>query len=117
MRKSARTGLLAAVALSATALVGLLGPSSASAATGAVCVPTPPPYPVTTQAEIMSSTTTPKHNEKFEVSGLHYLGDENVKIYIGGHLGASCDPASYTGGIFVGTGHTDGSGAFDPSVT
>ena len=116
MRKSARTGLLAALALSATALIGLLGPTSASAASGTNCVPVQK-YPVGTQAEIQTSTTTPKKGGQFKVSGVRYLGSEDVKIYVGGTVTNNCDPASYHGGIFVGTGHTNQSGAFDPTVT
>jgi hypothetical protein len=72
---------------------------------------------VTTQAQIQSSTTTPASGEKFEASGINYVANEDVKIYIGGSIGSPCDPTSYSGGQFVGTGHTDASGHFDPQVT
>jgi hypothetical protein len=54
--------------------------------------------------------------EKFEVSGEHFVKNEPVKIYIGGSLGVPCDSSSYTPGTFVGTGHTDADGNFDPQV-
>jgi hypothetical protein len=79
--------------LSALAVVGMIAASVfyAQSASG---------YPVGTQAEIFSSTTTPFVGETIEVSGKHYHPLEDVTLTIDG--------------IFVGTAHTDVNGAFDP---
>lgn len=61
-----------------------------------------PTYPPTTQAQVLSSTTTPFQGQTIKVSGLNYFADEDVKLYIGG--------------IYVGVGHTDSAGSFDPPV-
>ena len=114
MRKSVRTGLLTAVALSATALVGLFGPTSANAAPTGCGANL---YPPKVQAQIQTSTTTPASGASFEASGINYVANENVKIYIGGSVGSPCNPSTYTGGTLVGTGHTDSAGKFDPSIT
>ena len=114
MRKSVRTGLLAAVAISATAFVGLFGPTSANAAPTGCGANL---YPPKVQAQVETSTTTVSAGENFEVSGINYVANESVKIYVGGSVGSPCVPSSYTGGTFVGTGHTDATGAFDPQVT
>jgi hypothetical protein len=72
-------------------------------------------------AEIFASTTSPQPGEHIEVSGAHYEAHESVAIYIGGTVTAkvvnSICQLTLSGGIRVGTGHTDGNGAFDPQVT
>ncbi|MEO6885997.1 MAG: hypothetical protein ABI232_06895 [Jatrophihabitantaceae bacterium] len=77
-------------------------------------------YPVTTCSQVATSTTSPYVGEVFEVSGAGYHANEDVKIYVGGTVthrsGTTCG-LILTGGTFVGTGHTGGSGAFDPPVT
>jgi hypothetical protein len=77
-------------------LLSVVAMQSASAANNA-------PYPPTTQAVISTSTTTPYQGQHIEVSGMTYHASEDVKLYIGGQ--------------FVGTGHTDSAGSFDPLVT
>jgi hypothetical protein len=59
-------------------------------------------YPPSPHATIMSSTTTPSVGETIEASGVAYCPDEDVRITLAG--------------TFVGTTHTDGTGAFDPPV-
>ena len=112
MRKSIWTALLSAVGLFAAAVAVLLVPTSASAVDCTIGS-----YPPGTQAEIAVSTNTPVAGETIEVSGQQYEANESVDIYIGGSLGAPCNPDDVTLGTFVGTAHTDGSGAFDPPVT
>jgi hypothetical protein len=72
-------------------------------------------------AEIFASTTSPQPGAHIEVSGAHYEANESVAIYIGGTVTAkvvnSICTLTLSGGIRVGTGHTDGNGAFDPQVT
>ena len=60
-------------------------------------------YPVVPGATVQASTTTPNIGQKIEASGIKYCPNEDVDITIGGQ--------------HVGTGHTDGSGTFDPEVT
>jgi hypothetical protein len=83
--------------LAALAVLGLFMTALLHAQAGSAA-----PYPPTTQAQIMASTTTPFQKQKIEVSGLHYHANEDVRLTIGG--------------IFVGTAHTDASGSFDPPV-
>lgn len=101
--------LLAALAGVVTVL-GCLGWGAAAATA----------YPVATCSQVASSTTSPYVGEVFEVSGAGYHANEDVKIYVGGTVthrsGTTCG-LILTGGILVGTGHTDASGAFDPPVT
>jgi hypothetical protein len=59
-------------------------------------------YPPSPHAMIMSSTTTPALNETIEASGAAYCPDADVRLTLDG--------------AFVGTTHTDGTGAFDPPV-
>jgi hypothetical protein len=59
-------------------------------------------YPVVPGATVQSSTTRPKVGAKIEVSGIKYCPNEDVRITISGK--------------FVGTGHTDDQGSFDPQV-
>ena len=59
-------------------------------------------YPPAPHATIMASTTTPFLNETIEASGTAYCPDEDVRLTLAGK--------------FVGTTHTDGTGAFDPPV-
>jgi hypothetical protein len=59
-------------------------------------------YPPSPHAMIMSSTTTPALNETIEASGSAYCPNEDVRLTLAG--------------TFVGTTHTDGTGAFDPPV-
>jgi hypothetical protein len=66
-----------------------------------VC-PHPKPYPPSPHATVQSSTTHPRVGQHIEASGIHYCPNEDVTITIGGH--------------FVGTGHTNGVGTFDPDV-
>ena len=95
---------LAVTCLAAVALVA--APAMASAASGGLhaIAPTCPSanYPPAPNATVMSSTTTPFVGQKIEVSGSAYCPDEDVRLTIGG--------------TFVGTAHTDGTGAFDPSA-
>jgi hypothetical protein len=76
-------------------------------------------YPVSTCSQIAASTTSPYVGETLEVSGAGFHLNEDVKIYIGGSVshrsGTTCG-LILTGGVFVGTGHTDAQGAFDPLV-
>jgi hypothetical protein len=95
---------LVVACLAAVALVA--APAVASAASGGLhaIAPTCPAanYPPTPNATVMSSTTTPFIGQKLEVSGSAYCPDEDVRLTIGG--------------TFVGTAHTDATGAFDPSA-
>jgi hypothetical protein len=59
-------------------------------------------YPPEPNATVMASTTTPFAGQKIEASGTVYCPDEDVTLTIAGK--------------FVGTAHTDASGAFDPQV-
>lgn len=91
--------------LSALLTLGLLltGVLFATAARSAPTDPGGPCYPPgTCHAQIFSSTTTPFQGDTIKVSGKFYLPNEDVRLTIGG--------------IFVGTAHTDGDGAFDPPV-
>ncbi|MDT4971668.1 MAG: hypothetical protein QOG22_1811 [Pseudonocardiales bacterium] len=74
--------------------------SSAATAAAATCGSG---YPVTTQASIASSTTTPFVGESIKVSGTCYHANEDVAITIGG--------------VSVGTAHTDANGSFELTVT
>jgi hypothetical protein len=72
-------------------------------------------------AEISASTTTPNPGEQIEVSGSHYEANEDVAIYIGGtatvtEVNSVCQ-VTLTGGIRVGTAHTNSNGSFEPAVT
>jgi hypothetical protein len=64
--------------------------------------PHPQPYPPAPNATVQSSTTHPNVGQHIEASGIHYCPDEDVRLTIGG--------------TFVGTGHTDSVGTFDPQV-
>ena len=70
--------------------------------TAAPACPHPKPYPPSPNATVQSSTTHPKVGQKIEASGVHYCPTEDVTITIGGK--------------FVGTGHTNAAGTFDPQV-
>jgi hypothetical protein len=74
----------------------------AGAATAPAACPHPVPYPPAPNATVQSSTTHPKVGQQIEASGIHYCPTEDVRLTIGGK--------------FVGTGHTDATGAFDPQV-
>jgi hypothetical protein len=74
----------------------------AAAATAAGCGSSQG-YPPSPDATVQVSTTRPHVGERIKVSGVNYCPDEDVRITIGG-----------TG---VGSAHTDGNGAFDPTVT
>jgi hypothetical protein len=60
-------------------------------------------YPPSPHATIMASTTTPSVGETIEASGTAYCADEDVRLTLAGR--------------YVGTTHTDSTGAFDPPVT
>jgi hypothetical protein len=59
-------------------------------------------YPPTVGATVQASSLNVRINETIEVSGNHFCANENVRITLGSTL--------------VGTGHTNGSGSFDPAV-
>jgi hypothetical protein len=59
-------------------------------------------YPPSPHATIMSSTTTPLVGQTIEASGTAYCPNEDVRLTLAG--------------AFVGTTHTDGTGAFDPPL-
>lgn len=92
-------GLLAMTAL-AVPFAAHAAPVSAAAAP-AKC-PHPLPYPPFPNATVQSSTTHPHVGDKIEASGIHYCPNEDVRITIGAK--------------FVGTGHTNSVGTFDPQV-
>ena len=83
--------------LSAIAATGLLTGTLFIGASAAVAAPYPPH-----QAIVTSSTTTPFQGQTIKVGGITYGPTEAVELKIGG--------------IFVGTGHTDAGGNFDPNV-
>lgn len=74
----------------------------AAAVTAVDSCPHPTPYPPSPNATVQSSSTHPTVGQHIEASGIHYCPDEDVTITIGG--------------AFVGTGHTDSTGKFDPDV-
>jgi hypothetical protein len=74
---------------------------AAAVATVDAC-PHPTPYPPSPNATVQASTTHPTVGQHIEASGIHYCPDEDVTITIAG--------------VFVGTGHTNGTGQFDPDV-
>jgi hypothetical protein len=74
----------------------------AAAVTTVDSCPHPTPYPPSPNATVQSSSTHPTIGQHIEASGIHYCPDEDVTITIGG--------------AFVGTGHTNSSGQFDPDV-
>ena len=95
---------LVALALAVIGFVALPAAASAAplrAAAAEVC-PGAPAYPPHPDATILSSTTTPAIGQKIDASGIVYCPNEDVRITIAG--------------AFVGTGHTDSSGSFDPQV-
>jgi hypothetical protein len=59
-------------------------------------------YPVVPGATVQASTTRPKVGQHIEASGIHYCPNEDVRVTIAGK--------------FVGTGHTDNNGSWDPEV-
>ena len=96
-------GLLATSAF-AVPVAAQAHPVAAKAVTAApkqVC-PHPTPYPPSPNATVQSSTTRPRVGQHIEASGIHYCPNEDVTITIAGQ--------------FVGTGHTDNAGTFDPGV-
>jgi hypothetical protein len=95
---STRRGLNGLVVLGlfvATLAVG----SSAAMATAATCGTG---YPVTTQAGIAASTTTPFVGESIQVSGTCFPANEDVAVTIGG--------------VSVGTAHADANGSVNLTV-
>lgn len=60
-------------------------------------------YPPTPNAMVESSATVVTVGQHIKVSGTHYCPNESVDLTIHGQD--------------VGTGHTDGNGSFDPTVT
>lgn len=86
---------LLALGLLLTGLVFAASPASAHACSSA-------PYPPSCAAEIFTDKSVVHRGEHFKVSGKTYVGNEDVLIYIHN--------------IFIGTGHTDATGAFDPEV-
>ena len=59
-------------------------------------------YPPSPHATLMASTTMPRLGETIEVSGVAFCANEAIRLTLAG--------------TFVGTAHTDGTGAFDPPV-
>jgi hypothetical protein len=74
-------------------------------------------YPPGTCPQISASTTTPHKGQHIEVSGSAFGPDESVALFIGGHVTVNGCSVVLSGGIRVGTAHTDATGAFDPQVT
>lgn len=114
MRKSVSAGIAAAMTVLAITVVGPALPASAApAACGNPVVGYPPGS--TSSAQLALSTTFAHPGDTVEVSGAHYRPNEAVTIYITGSM-TQCKPSTFTGGIKVGTGHTNASGSFDPAV-
>ena len=95
------TRLVAVLGLLIAAVV--FGAAGASAAPGRPFAsvgscPDSSPYPVTTPAEILASTTTPFIGQVIQVSGITYCANEDVKIYLRG--------------VYMETTHTDAQGSF-----
>ena len=92
--------------VAASALAGPVSAAPADAqpvrATPAGHCPGAQAYPPTPNATVEASSTAPAAGASIEASGVHYCGNEDVKITIAGKL--------------VGTAHTDGQGSFDPKV-
>jgi hypothetical protein len=95
---SKRRGLSVLVVLGLFVATLAFGSSAATAA-AATCGTG---YPVTTQASIAASTTTPFVGESIDVSGTCYHANEGVALTIGG--------------VSVGTAHTDANGSFTLTV-
>lgn len=100
-----------------TTLTALVGLCAAMLTLGVFGAPAAGAYPPGTCAEISVSTTTPIVGAKIEVSGSSFHANEDVSIYIGGTVTVDGCQVTLSGGIKVGTAHTDASGNFDPQVT
>ena len=103
MRRLIRLLALPAVLVAASAL----GVSAAAAAPHGAAVAvnvcaTASTYPPSTGPALAVSTTNPYRGQMIDVTGSGYCPDESVSLTLAGKV--------------VGSAHTDGAGAFDPSV-
>ena len=115
MRKSVSAGIAAAMTVLAIAVVGPALPASAAPAVcGSPTVGYPPK--ASSSAQLAASTNFAHVGDKLELSGTHYLPNEDVALYISGKL-TECKPSTLHNFIKVGTAHTDANGSFDPTVT